>query len=1043
LELLSCFERGFIRLEKFTHPCFSINQPNKKVDDETICIGPPDGYRDLRLFPDARHTSFCRVYIPIIIKGDLAMKNLAAILASTWMICLGVAPITQAQTSDHVDYLQMNIGTRTAVNGLNGKGKNGLTPVSPNDWFYPGIPGKLVAFWPMNIGTGTAVNDLSGQGHNGQITGSPSEWSWVPGIRGNALSFHGGETSPYVHIPAHPDFDFSSGSFTLEAWAKLDGFINTSGYGEVVMGSNWASSCGIVIGFSNDPNPSYHHRPIFIVSTGSENRVIGSTEASVGTWYHLVGVRDASNVNKKLRIYVNGVLAGENDDLSDSVHPTDWSISGQSQTTWSGYVHGCFHGTIDEVAIYNFVLQPEMILLHYNNPKPLLGIITGRITVIGGFYEFNGFQVKLYDNGWNLVQTVNLGSYLQDRPYIDYCFSFLPAGTYYVWAHSWGSLWNPWGPPPPSNNPWRDAYYPGVVRSADATPISVGTETVSGINMILPYTSYVLMRTNPAGFPLLADGNVFSSPKIFEWTEYDVHVIGVEEFFEKGDGGRCYFRDWLHGGPRIQHYTVPRATMFGEIVDTLTARFDYKYRLDILSSHGHPTGAGWNLAWRNTLISVEDTLVEYVPDGLPLAKAFVQADTDSVRYVFDHWEGTGSGSYTGKNNPATVFMNFNITEEAFWKTQYPLIVKISDPSMGSVTVNPPGVWQNKDTTVALKAVPKSGFRFAGWDSAFVGTQDSISIVMNTSKVLLARFESLGHPPVVSIPDTSIAEDDTLLLPYASFAGWITDPVDPITQLNIQVNGSPDHFHFKFDISGLSLWADPDWNGEGWCVVTASDPVGSSASDTIHCTVTPVDDPPGPFDLVSPPNGFVYSDSSKTLTFVWRASGNVDEMNGDKISYVFYFAGNGQTPDSVATQDTTYAWLHPGLEDGGYSWKVKALDNQGNPRWSNQEDGMTVTGIVSRSEVSRSYGLSQNYPNPFNPQTEIVYSVPRKGNVKIEIYSLSGKRIRTLVDRTAAPGEYTALWDGADDSGMRVVSGAYLCKMIADGFSKTIKMTVLK
>jgi hypothetical protein len=88
-------------------------------------------------------------------------------------------------------------------------------------------------------------------------------------------------------------------------------------------------------------------------------------------------------------------------------------------------------------------------------------------------------------------------------------------------------------------------------------------------------------------------------------------------------------------------------------------------------------------------------------------------------------------------------------------------------------------------------------------------------------------------------------------------------------------------------------------------------------------------------------------------------------------------------------------------------------------------------------------LEQNYPNPFNPSTEISYTIPEKVRVRIEIYSPAGRKIRTLLDRDRPAGEYTAVWDGSDDSGRRVGSGIYVCRMSAGRFVKTIKMVVAR
>lgn len=226
---------------------------------------------------------------------------------------------------------------------------------------------KLVAHWHMDEGSGTTVYDASGKGHHGTITGSSTEWDWVEGIQGNALYFNGSvpgpygfpwASFPYILISYDPDFVFGTGSFTLEVWAKLKEILN-QGYGEIILGTNWNAARAVVIGFGIDP---YNYQlPKFQVLSGSGNEIMGQEKAEFNKWYHLVGVRNTDI--DKIQIYVNGELAGEKEDISGSLPSTHWSISGQY--TWVGKVHGCFHGIIDEVAIYRRVLTAQEILEHY------------------------------------------------------------------------------------------------------------------------------------------------------------------------------------------------------------------------------------------------------------------------------------------------------------------------------------------------------------------------------------------------------------------------------------------------------------------------------------------------------------------------------------------------------------------------------------------------------------------------------------------------------------------------------------------------------
>jgi hypothetical protein len=88
-------------------------------------------------------------------------------------------------------------------------------------------------------------------------------------------------------------------------------------------------------------------------------------------------------------------------------------------------------------------------------------------------------------------------------------------------------------------------------------------------------------------------------------------------------------------------------------------------------------------------------------------------------------------------------------------------------------------------------------------------------------------------------------------------------------------------------------------------------------------------------------------------------------------------------------------------------------------------------------------LFQNAPNPFNPETAIRYSVASRGPVTIDIYNVSGARVRTLVQRAHDPGVYTARWNGTDDEGRHVASGVYFYQLRTPGFVDSKKLLLLK
>lgn len=89
-----------------------------------------------------------------------------------------------------------------------------------------------------------------------------------------------------------------------------------------------------------------------------------------------------------------------------------------------------------------------------------------------------------------------------------------------------------------------------------------------------------------------------------------------------------------------------------------------------------------------------------------------------------------------------------------------------------------------------------------------------------------------------------------------------------------------------------------------------------------------------------------------------------------------------------------------------------------------------------SEISKlrpqSFELLQNFPNPFNPVTSISVQIPKDSRIRLEVYSILGQRIKTLVDAAMGAGTYTYLWDGTDESGRSVATGVYLYRLIGDG-----------
>ncbi len=103
--------------------------------------------------------------------------------------------------------------------------------------------------------------------------------------------------------------------------------------------------------------------------------------------------------------------------------------------------------------------------------------------------------------------------------------------------------------------------------------------------------------------------------------------------------------------------------------------------------------------------------------------------------------------------------------------------------------------------------------------------------------------------------------------------------------------------------------------------------------------------------------------------------------------------------------------------------------------------------VSSTTPPKENYLNQNYPNPFNQITHIEYKLAISCQVIITVYDISGREIKTLVNREHQPGQYKTLWDGTDRFDHHQPSGLYFCKLKVIGkeknFSQVRKLILTK
>jgi hypothetical protein len=93
--------------------------------------------------------------------------------------------------------------------------------------------------------------------------------------------------------------------------------------------------------------------------------------------------------------------------------------------------------------------------------------------------------------------------------------------------------------------------------------------------------------------------------------------------------------------------------------------------------------------------------------------------------------------------------------------------------------------------------------------------------------------------------------------------------------------------------------------------------------------------------------------------------------------------------------------------------------------------IVVRAPTGNDAVPPRAGALHNHPNPFNPSTVLTLWLPRGdgrvtgSDVQLDIFSVSGEKVRALYAGSLAVGAHELVWDGRDDRGAVVATGVYI------------------
>jgi FlgD Ig-like domain/Viral BACON domain len=107
------------------------------------------------------------------------------------------------------------------------------------------------------------------------------------------------------------------------------------------------------------------------------------------------------------------------------------------------------------------------------------------------------------------------------------------------------------------------------------------------------------------------------------------------------------------------------------------------------------------------------------------------------------------------------------------------------------------------------------------------------------------------------------------------------------------------------------------------------------------------------------------------------------------------------------------------------------------------DATTDVGYRPPLAIPGTLALHQNFPNPFNLSTIIEFDLPRRADVRLEIFNVIGQRVRLVLSESVSAGRHAVAWDGQTDLGAVAPTGVYFYRLTTSGLSLVKKLVLVK
>jgi len=143
-------------------------------------------------------------------------------------------------------------------------------------------------------------------------------------------------------------------------------------------------------------------------------------------------------------------------------------------------------------------------------------------------------------------------------------------------------------------------------------------------------------------------------------------------------------------------------------------------------------------------------------------------------------------------------------------------------------------------------------------------------------------------------------------------------------------------------------------------------------------------------------------------------------NSETVTQDFYYDQNSIVSGTVTFNKFT---------EKDMNIRVQAWDSANNP---SEKDIRLSRTVHNEFSIYNAY----NYPNPFSTSTQFAFEITQNADIKLDVYTLGGRRIKSFDESNKSPGYHTIDWDGKDTYGGQIANGVYLFRLKAIGDETT-------